>query len=68
MERGEVIRGVAADLLNQGNPDKVTEYGRTAAERWMRQCREQAELTCLQDCADCPHWEEDENELSKMRE
>lgn len=62
--RSKTIDSVAADLDRGGiHPEKL-DYMRTAAVRWMRQCRVQAGIVsaesttrCPQDCADCDHWE-----------
>lgn len=70
--RSKTIDSVAADLDRGGiHPEKL-DYMRTAAVRWMRQCRVQAEIVsvesttrCLQDCAECI-WEGHNHEEGKQ--
>ena len=48
----ETVKATAQDIEIWGVPDRAMDYGRTAAQRWMQQCRKQA-TKCPQDCVDC---------------
>lgn len=62
--RSKTIDGVVADLDRSGINPAALDYMRTAAVRWMAQCRAQVgmdmQTQCLQDCADCIYEEEND--------
>lgn len=65
MAKSKIIDSIVADLAYRGNRLQVIQYARTAADRWMEQCRKQQRMTdakrtrCLQDCAECIYCEEE---------
>ena len=65
MVKSKIIDSIVEDLAYRGNRLQVVHYARTAAERWMEQCKRQQRVTelkrCLQDCPSCPHWEDEQN-------
>lgn len=61
--RSKTIDSIVADLDRGGINPAALDYMRTAAVRWVAQCRTQAgtilltpPIWCLQDCADCEYY------------
>ena len=65
--KGENIENVVIALEHDDVPiERIREYGRKAAARWMEQCRKQQEVqrrtSCMQDCGNCLFEEMEEDE------